>query len=72
MYYTYVLRSFKDNQHYTGFRGVSNKDLSSIRKVFKESAQILFNRVNVQRRTSNKKSALSFIQHSMLDVYPVK
>ena len=55
MYYTYVLRSFKDNQYYTGFRGVSNKDLSSIRKVFKESAQILFNRVNAQHRMWNEK-----------------
>ena len=33
---------------------ISSKDLSSIKKVFKESAQILFNRVNVQHRMLNE------------------
>jgi hypothetical protein len=38
-------------------RVISSKDLNSIRKVFKESAQILFNRVNVQHRMVNEKQS---------------
>jgi len=35
-------------------REISSKDLSSIRKIFKQSAQILFNRVNAQHRMERR------------------